>query len=515
MTESGGGEDPAVTGDPAVTEDVPSTLVHNLQRGAARFAARPLLTAGSRTVCYREFAELVEGAAARLAADGMRPGDRLAVCLPGGLEIAVAIWACARGGFVFTGLPTSLTPAGQAALLAHADPAMVLADDEFRPGLAGCGYPVHPAADRLTGQRLAWDADRPLPGPDDVYALIHTSGTTGTPKGATVTHRAAMHVAGCYRTLLGLTPDDVTAICLPFSYVSGHLSQLNPFLLAGGSAVVLPRFDAAEMLRVLREFRVTVVDVVPAMFALLLRHPGFGSPQLPALRTAFFGGAPMPAATVAALRARLPGMALYNVYGMTETCGLLTILDDTEIESRPGSAGQPVAGAAVRIVDDAGREAREGHLLARGPMVTGGYWRNLAATATALRDGWWHTGDRARLDGDGYLYVLGRGDALINRGGIKIDPADVEAALTAHPAVAEAAAFGVPGGAAGQAVAACVVLAAGTAVTARELRDWLRPRLPVHARPRVLRIVSELPRGRTGKIDKAALRSVAAEHGRR
>ncbi|MBN9609772.1 MAG: hypothetical protein BGO26_13400 [Actinobacteria bacterium 69-20] len=494
------------TADPADASDgVPATIVGNLQRGARLFPDRPLLTAGGRTVSYGEFAELVEGAAARLAVEGLRPGDRLAVCLPSGLDIAVAIWACARGGFVFTGLPVTLTPDEQSVLIAHADPALVLAADEFLPGLSGRGFPLHPVADLLTGRRLPWDHERPLPDPADVHALIYTSGTSGTPKGATVTHRAAMHVAGCYRRLLDLTPTDVTAICLPFTYVSGHLSQLNPFMLAGGSAVVLPRFDATELLRVLGHHRVTVVDVVPAMFALLLRHPGFRGERLPALRAAFFGGAPMPAVTIAALRDRLPDMTLHNVYGMTETAGLVTMLDDCE--TRPGSVGRPVPGARVRIVDDAGRVAHEGELLVSGPMVTGGYWRNPRATAAALRDGWLHTGDVARRDDEGYLYVLGRADDMINRGGAKINPADVQAALAAHPAVAEAAVFAVPDRLGGQMVAACVVLHPDAVVTAAQLRAFARTRLPVAARPKRLSIVDELPRGRTGKIDTAALRT--------
>ena len=492
---------------------VPQTIVHNLERGARLFAGRTLLASGGRAVSYAEFAELAEGAAARLAAEGLRRGDRLAVCLPGGLDIAVAIWACARGGYIFAGLPVTLTPGEQAALLAHAQPALVLAGEESLPGLAACGYPVRPVGDHLTGQRLPWDCGRPLPGPDDVYALIYTSGTSGTPKAATVAHRAAMHVADSYRQRLRLTADDVTVICLPFSYVSGHISQLNPLMLAGGSAVVMPGFDAAEMVHALREHRVTVIDVVPAMFPLLLRHPGFSSADLPHLRAAFFGGAPMPQATITALRARLPRMKLCNVYGMTETAGLLTLLDDSELAARPGSAGRPVPGAAIRVVDERGEDAAEGELLARGPMVTGGYWRNADATAAAFQDGWLRTGDRARTDADGYLYVLGRGDELINRGGAKIAPADIEHALLAHPEVAEAAAFGIPDGLAGQAAAACVVLAPGARASAGELRAWLRARLPVHARPRRLRIVTELPRGRTGKIDKAALRSLVLRIG--
>ena len=477
---------------------VPPTIVHNLARGRIRFADRTLLIDGHRAVSYAEFAELVEGAADRLAAAGLERGDRLAVCLRNGLDIAVAIWACARGGFIFVGLPTNLDPPAWAALLDHARPSLLLAGDEFLPGLPATARPV---GDDLTGQHLPWRVDAPLPGPEEVYAVIYTSGTTGRPKAATVTHRAAMTVAGFYTDLLRLTSADVTAIHLPFSYVSGHLSQLNPFLLAGGSAVTMPRFSAAELIRVLHEHRVSVIDVVPSIFAMLLRDPRFSPAQLPALRTAIFGGAPMPLSTVQSLRARMPGLELFNIYGMTETAGIIAALHDIDLDAHPGSVGKQVPHADIRVAGD-------GELLVRGPMVTAGYWSDRSATDQAITDGWLHTGDVARLDDAGFLYVGDRIKDLIIRGGVKISAADVEHALTTHPAVAEAAAFGVPDGMAGEAVAACIVPAENAGIDIRELKAWVRGRLPVHARPRILRTVTELPRGRTGKVDKNALRAV-------
>lgn len=482
---------------------VPVSIVGNLSRGRRLFGERPLLVTGSgRTTTYAEFAELVEGAAAHLAAVGMRPGDRLAVCARNGLDIAVAIWACARGGFVFAGLPTNLDAAAWVALLDHIHPAVVLAGEEFLDSL---GHGARPLGDELTGRRSRWDEQRPMPGAGDVYAVVFTSGTTGRPKAAMVTHRAAMTVATFYRDLLGLTPADRTAIHLPFSYVSGHISQLNPFMLAGGAAVPMPGFSAAELLRVIAAHRISVIDVVPSIFALLLREPAFGTTATASLRAAYFGGAPMPAATIDALRARQPGLRLFNVYGMSETAGVIAALPDEDLATRPDSVGRPAAGAQVSI------DGTSGELLVRGPTVTPGYWNDPQATAAALDgDGWLRTGDVARVDAGGYLRIVDRVKDMINRGGVKIYPADVEHALTSHPGVVAAVAVGLPDGLAGEMVAACVVLRPGASTDLTEVRAQLRGLLPVHARPRRLIAVAAIPRNATGKIDRAVVRALLA-----
>lgn len=481
---------------------LPPTIVHNLARGRDLFADRPLLIGDSGQVTYTEFAELVEGAVRRLSAEGMRVGDRLAACLRNGLDVAVAIWACARGGFVFVGLPTNLDAAAWDALLTHAEPALILAHPEFLPALPGHARPV---ADHLTGCREEWDEAMPLPDPDDIYALIYTSGTTGLPKGVTVSHRATMHVAGFYRDLLRLGPADVTAIHLPFSYVSGHISQLNPFMLAGGSAVTMPSFSARGLIRLAREHGVSVIDVVPWMFTMLLHEPGFSGHDLPRLRAAIFGGSPMPAPTVRALRERIPRLHLHNVYGMTETGGLIACLPNDELDGHLDTVGHPVPGVQVTISSD-------GEILVRRPVVTRGYWRNAVATAAVTDNGWLHTGDNGSMDAAGFVHVHDRMVEMINRGGVKISPSDVEQALASHPAVAEAAAFAIPDGQAGQAVAACVVAVGDRNISIRELRSWVRERLPVHARPRQLRIVTGLPRNPTGKVDLGALREIVAGH---
>ncbi|MBA2307771.1 MAG: acyl--CoA ligase [Pseudonocardiales bacterium] len=496
--------------------DVPPTIVHNLVRGAQRWPDRPLLVSEAGvTTTYRDFAELVEGAAARLCAEGLRPGDALAVAARNGLDVAVAIWACARAGVLFVGLPVTLKPPQWAYLLAHSRARLALGEPEFldplRAAAVGARIPpdrVREVGDHLVGQRLAWREHTRLPAPDDLYGVVYTSGTTGRPKASQLVHRSTMNVARFYQRLLGLTPDDRTAIHLPFYYVSGHVSQLNPMMLAGGSAVPMPSFSPSELVDVLIEHGVSVLDVVPSIFGLLLRDGRFRSPDLAHVRAAIFGGAPMPAATIDELRERMPQMRLFDIYGMSETGGIISCLHDVELGRKPGSVGRPVPCAEVLLTDADGvavPTGAVGELRVRGPMVTTGYLHDPAGTAEALENGWLRTGDLARADEDGYLYVVGRAKEMISRGGVKLYPAELEAVLREHPTVAEAAVFGVPDEVAGELVAAYVVAAAGAVVRPTELRGWVRERMASHAVPRHLRVVDELPRNPTGKLDKPAL----------
>lgn len=498
----------------------PRSLTELLDRGVVGGGGRLLLEAPEGRVSYREFAELVEGAAARLAEEGLRPGDRLAVCLRNGLDIAVAIWACARADLVFLGLPTTLAPPRWAYLLEHSGAALVLTGEEFRAGIeeagALAGLPadrVRPVGDHLTGRRLPWTGGQPWPEEDSTYGVIYTSGTTGAPKASRLTHRATVHAAEYYVRTLGLTERDMTAIHLPFYYLSGHITQLAPVMLAGGSAIAIARFTPRSLVRLLAERPVTFLDLVPSLFALLLRVPEFSYPQLAHVRTAVFGGAPMPAATIAALRERLPQLRLYDVYGMTETSAPICVLLDSEFARRPGSVGRPIPVADVRVVDEHGLalgRGEAGELEVRGPMVTPGYFGDAEASLAAVRAGWLRTGDLARIDGEGYVYLLDRVKDMIIHAGVKVFSVEVEYALVRHPAILEAAVVGVPDPVAFENVAAFVVVAPGQTVTTEDVQRWVAGQIAAHAAPRLVRVVEQLPRNQTGKVDKLALRQQLA-----
>ena len=349
-----------------------------------------------------------------------------------------------------------------------------------------------------------------MPDEDATYCLIATSGTTGQPKAVRVTGRMSGHAAAFYTRTLGLTAADRTAIHLPFAWVSGHVTQLAPAMLSGGSAVTMAAFSAAALVDVARAFAVTWLDVVPSVFEMLLRTPGFALPGMAGVRLAVFGGAPAPPGTLDRVRERLPQLRMFDVYALSETCAPVTCLTDVEARRRPGSVGRPAPYAELRLVDpDGGTVARgePGEVQVRSPATTPGYWGDPAQVGTPLRPGGWlATGDVGRLDPEGYLFVGGRAVDLIIRGGVNVYPAEVERALLATGVLSDAAVVGVPSRVAGETVGAAVVPLPGVQVSPGALQRAVRDGLGAHAVPRPLRLVGELPRNRNGKVDRAAVR---------
>lgn len=492
------------------------TIIEALDVAAAGFADRPAVETPDRTVTYRELAELVEAAADRLTALGLRRGDRLAVAAPNGLDMIVAIWACARIGLLFTGLSTRLRATQWAYMLGHCKPALAIASSEYldqlRQAVADSTTPARPIGDTLTGRRTPWRGnypDRPFPDQDDVYGIIYTSGTTGHPKASQLVHRATMHSAIAYIRTLGLTGEDRTPLVFPLYYITAHVAQVTPMMLVGGTSITVAHYDTAGLVTLMSERHATYLMVVPNIWQLLLRDPRFGWPDLAHVRIGAFGGSPVPISTITALRNRMPQLRLFDAYGLTETHSPATILTDAEFWRKPGSVGRALPCADLRIVDDEGVEqpaGQPGELLIRGPMITPGYYNDPAATAAAITNGWLHTGDYARIDDEGYVYLLDRKKDVINRGGNKIYSVELEYLLVSHPAIAQAAAIGIPNALAGEDVAVFIVPAVDTPIDATTIRKWIKQHLADYAVPRHVQIVDQLPRNRTGKIEKNALR---------
>ncbi|HEX3621282.1 MAG TPA: AMP-binding protein [Acidimicrobiales bacterium] len=493
------------------------TIVEALDRAVCRFPERLALQTPEGDVTYAEFAALVDGAVERLAEEGLQPGDRLAVCLRNGLDITVAIWACARAGLVFVGLSTRLQAPQWAFMLAHSGATLALGHPEFLDALATAGAEaglapdrVRPVGDHLTGRATPWRTGGPFPDQDSVYGIVYTSGTTGRPKASQLVHRSTVHSAIAYVRAMALTADDRTAIVFPLYYVTGHVAQVTPMMLVGGSSVTVAEVVPRDFARLLADRRITYVMVVPSLWPLLLRIPEFRWPELAHLEVGAFGGSPVPLSTITELRRRMPQLRLYDAYGLTETHSPATILLDAEFRRKPGSVGRPLPCADVRVVDDDGRDlgaGQPGELLIRGPMITCGYFNDPEATAAAITDGWLHTGDYARVDDEGYVFILDRKKDMIMRGGFKVYSVELEYLLVSHPDIVEAAVFGIPDRLAYESVAAQVVAAPGASIGVQDIQHWVAARMAEYAVPRYVRIVDALPRNRTGKIDKRALRA--------
>lgn len=498
------------------------TILDALDHAVHRFGDRRAVVDRSRSVTYAELADLVEGAAARLREAGTEPGDRVAVAADNTLELAVGIFACARAGLIMAGLNPRLGSHQWAQQLATLRPRVALATEAHRPALAAAlsqaGLDVDGPGEAegtlaATASRWAFtEAQRP--GEADCYQVVFSSGTTGTPKAIAVVHRASMHSAHSYQRLLGFGPDDRTAVVFPLSYISGLHAHVLPIMLAGGCSVLLPTPDPAGYLATLRRHQITWAYAAPAFWQLLLRRRAFASETAAEVRLAAFGGAPMPNHAVAELRRRMPQARLHNIYGLSETHSPATMLFDDEMSERQGAAGRPLPCMEARTVDEQGRDAggAPGELWLRGSLVTSGYLDDPAATAAAVTpDGWLRTGDIARIDAGGYVWVLDRAKDVIDRGGHTVYSAEVERVLQAHPGVADAAVVGVPGAFGGEAVACMVEPADGMAPTPAELRRWVTQRYGRVAAPRFVELVEELPRTASGKPAKGQLRQRFAD----
>ncbi len=460
---------------------------------------------------------------ARLRELGIGPQDRVAVVLPNGAGPSLLLLGLLAAA-VATPLHPNLTPAELGAVLPRLRPAALLDLGGHPAGPAAAhaaGVPVLAAsvalgpdpAVRVAGEPVGPPApDRPTI-PDDLAVIISTSGTTGRAKLVTRGHRDLALSAVFHARLLRLTPSDRTAVAVPISHILGQYVLLRA--LVGGHPILCPvRIDPGDtpgLADLVARHDLTWLQTTPALLADLLpiaeRHPGLPNPSLRLLRC---GSAELPPA----LRQRAEAVfrvPLYNALGSSEATNLSAESDDHP--HRPGTLGRALKGMRIADGDAPLPDGEAGEIQARGPHVFPGYWDDPELTARCFTpDGWFRTGDRGRIV-DGYLELAGRTDDVINRGGSKVDPQAVEAVLTAHPAVAEAAVFAIPDSRLGQEVAAAVVLRPGATASPRELRRWLLDRVEPDKVPRKVRFVEALPRNANGKVSRRALAEAEAHPG--
>jgi len=487
---------------------------------AARGDAEALVTPTARWR-YGEVDGIAARLAAGLAARGIGAGDRVALLCGNEPEFVFAWLAAMRLGAIAVPINVReqtpelafiLGQCGARGLVFDAPLAGRLPPADATPRLAvrvavgGAPPGAEPFESLLDSPPLAESA---APHEDEVAVVLYTSGTTGHPKGAMLTHLNLVHSALHYRHALGLRPDDRSMLAVPASHVTGLVAILLAMFECGGAVLVLPEFRSPAFLALAARERMTHTLVVPAIYNLLLRDPTFDAGALAAWRLGGFGGAPMPEGTIRALAGRLPGLALFNAYGATETTSPTTLMPPGTQHARLASVGRVLPCADVRVMDGEGRElppGQAGELWIAGPMVVPGYWDNEAATVRELTGGYWKSGDIGAIDADGYVHVFDRIKDLVNRGGYKVYCAEVESALSLHESVAEAAVIARPDPVLGEKSVAVVVPrgdacdeAALRAHCARLLADFKAPDFYV-----VLR--EPLPRNANGKIVKRALR---------
>jgi long-chain acyl-CoA synthetase len=502
----------------------PANLAEMLAAAIAQKPDGDALVLGELRLNWRELHHAAAKCAAGLARRGVQPGDRVAAHLGNSLEFVVIAFACAWMGAVL--VPISARARGpelEYALNDSCAVAIVCAKElvDLLPDAAAVPQLRHrfstaPVTALPFEPMTALMQAEPLSTPysaqeEDLAVLLYTSGTTGRPKGAMLTHLNIAHSVMHYAQSMALTDHDRSIVAVPLSHVTGLVAQLFSMLHCRGCIVMVPQFKAHDFVRLAASERTTHTIMVPAMYNLCLLLPDLEAHDLSAWRIGAFGGASMPTATIEGMAARLPGLTLMNAYGATETCSPATIMPPDQSPTHRDSVGQPVACGEIHIVDDTGNEVprgQAGEIWIAGPMVVPGYWRNEQATASEFRGGYWRSGDIGSMDAEGFVRILDRKKDIINRGGYKIYCAIAENALLEHEQVIEAALVGVPCAVLGERVHAFVCVAAlDAATTAQALAEFCAARLSDYAVPETWTIGTEpLPRNLNGKIMKRELR---------
>mgnify|MGYP001306605769 CR=1 FL=1 len=478
---------------------VDSAAVH-----ADRIALR---TATGTMTTYAELDDLTARVAGLLAEAGVAVGDRVGVMLPNVPEFAVTYYGTLRAGAVVVPMNPLLKAREVAHYLGNSGAKLIFATptaaDEVRAGApADCQVIVvdQTFAGRLTAATPL--AEVPERGSDDTAVILYTSGTTGLPKGAELTHSNLMSNAELLWTdLVAMTSQDVVFGGLPLFHVFGQTCGLNATMLCGASIVLLPRFDAATAQGLILEQGITIIVAVPTMFTALAEGDSIVAP---ALRVAASGGAALPVEVLARFEARWNCTVLEG-YGLSETSPCATF-NHMGRPRKVGSVGEAVYGVDVCIFGEDGVElpiGEVGEIAVRGKNVMKGYWNAPEATAKAIRpDGWFLTGDLGREDEDGYFFIVDRKKDLIIRGGYNVYPRELEEVFYEHPDVIEVAVIGIPHPTHGEEVGAAVVVREGSTTTADDLRTYLRERVAAYKYPREVWLLDTLPKGPTGKILK-------------
>ena len=454
---------------------------------------------------------------------GVGQGDRVAILAQNSVVYVDLLYGLAKIGAVLAPLNWRLTARELSYIAADSAPKAIVCGPEFAALLAEVRREVDydivlgiEGAQVEGGQSyedaLAAAADteplRPPLSGEDIGCLMYTSGTTGRPKGAMLPHRQILF--NCINTAIswGLSADDISPVLTPMFHAGGLFVFLTPLFYVGGKIVMTRGFDSEASLALIQRERCTVVLGVPTLFQMWMNSPSFAAADFSAVRYFVSGGASCPVSLIRAWR-EAKGSILRQGYGLTEVGVNCFTMSDEESVRKAGSVGHPIFHSDMRIVDGDGRDVacgETGELLIRGPHVCAGYWRNEAATAEALRDGWFHTGDMARQDAEGFYYLAGRYKDMLISGGENVYAAEVETVFLEHPAVSEAALIGVPDAQWGEVGQMIVVARPGRTVTEEELLSFCRARLARYKVPKRVVFAEALPYSPYGKVMKAELR---------
>jgi len=487
-----------------------ANLASVLTDTAQRAGERTAIKLDDVEVTYQQLDEGSARVAGMLAGMGIEPGDRVGIMLPNVPYFALAYYGVLRAGGVV--VPMNV-------LLKGRETAFYLQDPEARALIAWGDFEeaARAGADEAGAELVLvrpGEFEKVLAGAEprtevvdrdeqDTAVILYTSGTTGKPKGAELTHANLLRNAQVIVNLSSITEDDVLLGALPLFHSFGQTCGLNGGMLAGATLSMIPRFDPAKALEIIQRDGVTIFQGVPTMYTAMLNLDGKERFDVSTLRLCVSGGSAMPIEVLKGFEEAF-GCKVLEGYGLSETSPVASF-NHPDRERKPGTIGTPVEGVEMKVVDDDGHDVAQGEvgeIVIKGHNVMKGYWNREEATAEAIKDGWFFTGDMGRIDEDGYFAIVDRKKEFFIRGGYNVYPREIEEVLYEHEAVQEAAVVGVPDASMGEEVAAVVVLKPGASVDEAALRDFVKGEVAGYKYPRRIHFVDELPKGPTGKILK-------------
>jgi long-chain acyl-CoA synthetase len=494
-------------------------LARILTDTAAEHGDRVAFKLDDAEVTYAQLEAASARAAGLLQERGVEPGDRVGLMLPNVPYFPVLYYAILRAGAVVVPMNVLLKEREVAYYLEDSGAKLLFAWHGFaeaaEAGAANAGSECILITPGEFEQQLA--AQEPVEEPvervaEDTAVILYTSGTTGQPKGAELTHaNLRQNCMISSRTLGQFTHEDVLLGALPLFHTFGQTCTMNCAVCVGATVTMIPRFDPEKALEIIERDRVTVFQGVPTMYNAMLHASGADSADVSTLRLCMSGGAAIPVELIRAFEEKF-GCPILEGYGLSETSPVASF-NHPDRERKPGSIGTPIEGVEMQVRGDDGKELPQGEvgeIVIRGHNVMKGYWNRSEATAEAIdADGWFRSGDLAKVDEDGYFFIVDRKKDMVLRGGYNVYPREVEEVLYEHPAVQEAAVVGIPDDSLGEEVAAAVVVKEGESLDAQELKAFVRERVAAYKYPRKVWFVDELPKGPTGKILKREIEAPA------